>query len=261
MRETRKLPLAIVISIAGLAFGLPASAQDAPAQDTYQFSVTPYLWLASVHSMTQTPFALAPEVNSSVSAVQVLSKLEGVPVMGSFEARYGSLGFLGDVIHLPVSTNITTRNIFFEGGTATMRANTGTGIALYRWLEDPVQFADAGLGFRTWGFDMNLSLNPGQLPAAAVDRSAGWTDPLIGGRYHRELGNGLSLTAYGDLGGFGVAAHFDWQVVGTIDYTLNPSWDLHLGYRSLNFDITGSQGRFGFNVHLRGPIIAGTFRF
>ena len=67
--------------------------------------------------------------------------------------------------------------------------------------------------------------------------------------------------AYGDVGGFGVGAHSDWQVLGTIDYTLNPSWNLHLGYRSLNFDITGSEGRFGFNVHMRGPIFAGTFRF
>ena len=49
--------------------------------------------------------------------------------------------------------------------------------------------------------------------------------------------------------------------MGTVDYSLSPSWNLHLGYRSLNFDITGSEGRFGFNVHMRGPIIAGTFRF
>jgi len=75
MREARELLLAILISIAGFALVFPAaSAQDAPAPDTYQFSVTPYLWLASVHAMTQTPFALAPEVNSSVSAVQALSK-------------------------------------------------------------------------------------------------------------------------------------------------------------------------------------------
>jgi len=38
-------------------------------------------------------------------------------------------------------------------------------------------------------------------------------------------------------------------------------FSLHLGYRSLNFNITGSEGRFGFNVHMRGPILAGTFRF
>ena len=60
-----------------------------------------------------------------------------------------------------------------------------------------------------------------------MNSSAGWTDPLIGARYHRELGNGWGLTAYGDVGGFGVAAHTDWQVLGTIDYSLNPSWNLH----------------------------------
>src|SRR5437868_12667530 len=29
----------------------------------------------------------------------------------------------------------------------------------------------------------------------SVSRSDGWTDPLLGGRYHRELGNGFGLTA------------------------------------------------------------------
>ena len=135
------------------------------------------------------------------------------------------------------------------------------GIALYRVLEDPVQFADAGLGFRAWGFSSRVALNPGLLPGVSVTPSGGWTDPLIGARYHRELGNGFALTAYADVGGFGVGAHIDWQVLGTVDYSLSPSWDLHLGYRSLNFNITGSEGRFGFNVHMRGPIFAGTFRF
>ena len=51
------------------------------------------------------------------------------------------------------------------------------------------------------------------------------------------------------------------RCLGTIDYTLNPSWNLHLGYRDLNFNISGREGNFGFNVHMRGPLIAGTFRF
>ena len=252
--------LAIILSAIG-AGACPAVAQDVTTPSGYQFFVTPYLWLASVHATTMTPLEREPEVNSNVGVFQLLSHLDGAPFMGSAEARYGQLGFLVDAIHLPVSTNITTHDIFFRGGNAGLEANTGTGIALYRVIEDPVQFADAGLGFRAWGFSANLSLNPGLLRGAAVSRSAGWADPLIGARYHRDLGNGFGLTAYGDFGGFGVGAHVDWQVLGTIDYILNPSWNLHLGYRSLNFDITGSEGRFGFNVHMRGPIFAGTFRF
>jgi hypothetical protein len=236
-------------------------AQDAFSPGGYQFFVTPYLWLASVHATTKTPLAREPEVNSNVSTIDLLSHLDGVPVMGSAEIRYGPWGFLGDVIHLPVSTRITTRDVLFQGGDAAMRANTGTGVVLYRAFEDPVQYADAGIGFRAWGFSMNLNLNPGLLPGTSVNRSAGWTDPLIGGRYHRELGNGFGLTAYGDLGGFGVGAHIDWQLIGTVDYAPNPWLNLHLGYRSLNFNYQASGSNLGFNVHMRGPIIAGTFRF
>ena len=89
--------------------------------------------------------------------------------MGSAEVRYGSLGFLVDAIHLPVSTKITTRDVFFQGGNAALKADTGTGIALYRFLQDAVQFADGGLGFRAWGFSSNLALNPGQLEGQALN--------------------------------------------------------------------------------------------
>ena len=105
MRQTGKLVFAIVASIVVTASGPhAASAQDASAPGGYQFFVTPYLWLASVHSTTKTPLARVPDVNSNVSTIDLLSHLDGVPVMGSVEVRYGPFGFLGDVIHLPVST-------------------------------------------------------------------------------------------------------------------------------------------------------------
>ena len=60
----------------------------------------------------------------------------------------------------------------------------------------------------------------------------------------------------------GVGGHSDWQLIGTIDYTPTPWIDLHLGYRSLNFTYTASGGLgLGFDVHMRGPILAATFKF
>jgi hypothetical protein len=153
MRQICKLVIAVFASISGIACGLhAASAQDVSSPGGYQFFVTPYLWLASVHATTKTPLPQEPEVNSNVSTIDLLSHLDGAPFMGSLEARYGALGFLVDAIHLPVSTRITTHDIFFQGGNAALKADTGTGIALYRVLEDPVQFADAGLGFPPGGF-------------------------------------------------------------------------------------------------------------
>jgi hypothetical protein len=102
---------------------------------------------------------------------------------------------------------------------------------------------------------------PGLLAGQSVNRGSGWGDPLIGGRYHYDFGDGFGLTAYGDVGGFGVGAHVDWQLIGTIDYTLSSWINLHLGYRSLNFNYQASDSNLGFNVHMKGPILAGTFRF
>ncbi len=182
--------------------------------------------------------------------------------MGSIEIRDGSFGLLGDALHVPVSTNITTRNVFFNGGNTALITDTGTALLLYRALDAPTQYGDLGVGFRAWGFSANLSLNSGILPAQSVNRSASWVDPMIGGRYHYDFANGWGLTAYGDVGGFGVGAHSDWQLIGTVDYTPAPWINLHLGYRSLNFDYTASGGfDLGFNVHMKGPLLAATFKF
>ena len=63
-------------------------------------------------------------------------------------------------------------------------------------------------------------------------------------------------------GGFGLGAHSDWQVLGTVDYTPTPWLDLQLGYRSVNFNYTASGGlNLGFNTHMKGPILAATFKF
>jgi len=266
MQETYKFVFAalasgaVTLSVIGTG-PRPACAQDSTGPYGMQFFVTPYLWLAGINATIKTPLARAPEVNSSVGPFQLLGHLDGAPFMGAFEVRQGPLGFLGDVLHLPVSTSITTRNVFFQGGNAALKANMGTGLVLYRLVDQPTQFADAGLGFRAWSFSADLSLNPGLLAGQSVNRSAGWGDPLIGGRYHYDFGNGFGATAYGDVGGFGVGAHVDWQLIGTIDYTLNSWINLHLGYRSLNFNYDASNSNLGFNIHMKGPIFAGTFRF
>jgi hypothetical protein len=93
MRQTRKPILTIFASIAGVVSGLHAAcAQEASAPSEYQFFVTPYLWLASVHATTLTPLDRAPQVNSNVSTIDLLSKLKGAPFMGSFESSLRKLG-------------------------------------------------------------------------------------------------------------------------------------------------------------------------
>ncbi len=226
-----------------------------------QVIVTPYLWLAGINTAISTPLARAPVVDTSVGAFELLGHLNAVPFMGSAELRYGPFGVLGDAMHVPVGTNITTRNVYYSGGKAALTTNIGTGSLLYRVVDQPVQAIDGGLGFRSWGVTADLTLNGALLPTASLNRSGGWTDPLIVGRYHRDFGNGFGLTAYGDVGGFGIAAHADWQIVGTLDYALQPWLALRIGYRSLNVNYQAGGRPLGFNVHMKGPIIVASLRF
>jgi hypothetical protein len=252
----------LVIALALLAAGTrPAGAQDATLPGGMQIFVTPYLWLAGVYATTATPLARVPEVDSSLGPFELLGHLDGAPFMGSAEIRDGPLGLFFDVLHVPLHSNITTRNVLFQGGEAELTTNTGTALLLYRVLESPAQFADLGAGFRAWGFGANLELNPGQLAGQNVSRSSSWGDPLLAGRYHYDFNNGFGLSAYGDLGGFGVGAHTDWQLIGTVDYAVNSSINLHLGYRSLNFNYSADNSNLGFDVHMRGPLFAATFKF
>jgi hypothetical protein len=258
----------LVVTLALIGAGTrPARAQDATQPGGVQILFTPNLWLAGVNAAIKTPLPRVPEVNSSVGAFQLLGHLDAVPFLGGVEIHDGPFSLLGGAVHLPVSTSITTRNVFFDGGTAGLIANAGTATALYRALEQPTQYADLGVGFRAWAFTANLTLNPGILPGASATRSASWVDPLIAGRYHIDLPSGFlpsgfALTAYGDVGGFSLGAHSDWQLSGTIDYTPSPWIDLHLGYRSVNFNYQASGGfDLGFNVHIKGPMLNATFKF
>jgi len=65
--------------------------------------VTPYLWLSGIDSTIKTPLERAPQVDSNVTAIDLLSHLSAVPFMGSIEIRNGPLGLLGDALHVPVA--------------------------------------------------------------------------------------------------------------------------------------------------------------
>jgi len=268
MSFARSILACLVVTLALIGAGTrPAGAQETTLPGGVQILFTPNLWLAGVNAAIKTPLPRVPEVNAEVGAFQLLGHLDAVPFLGQIEIHDGPFSLVGGAIHLPVSTDITTRNVLFNGGNAGLIANTGTASLLYRVFEQPTQYVDLGVGLRDWDFTTNVTLNSGILPGQSFNRSVSWVDPLIGGRYHIDLPSGFlpsgfGLTAAGDVGGFGVAAHSDWRLEGTIDYTLKPWIDLHLGYRSVNFNYQASGGfDLGFNVHMKGPMLNATFKF
>jgi len=248
---------AVVIAAAIGTGGHPAGAQEFGQK--WEALVTPYLWMSWIDVGVNPSNRRIPSSSGTVDFGQLVEHLSWVPFMGAVEFRNGPYGVALDYIHAPARAGLTTRNIVFGGGTAGSTVDTGTAMFLYRPITQPDQYLDVGLGVRVWGFNGDIALNQGLLPAVNVSGGGAWADPLLAVRYHRELGNGFGATAYGDVGGFGLGAHIDWQVVGTIDYAFKPGIDLHGGFRSLNFNQSAPAA--GINVNMYGPIFAATFRF
>ena len=72
-------------------------------------------------------------------AVDVLSDLSAVPFMGSIEIRNGPLGLLGDALHVPLGTGITTPRDLFSGGHAERITDTGTALLLSGLSKGPTR--------------------------------------------------------------------------------------------------------------------------
>jgi hypothetical protein len=251
----RIVVVAILIGIGSF----PVRAQEASVQPQWQALVTPYLWMPWTGVGVNPSRERLPSASGTIDFGQLIDHMSWIPFMGSAELRNGDYGILFDYLHAPVRTGLNTPNILFGGAGVGGTIDTGSAMFLYRAFARPNQYLDLGAGARVWGFNTTLSLNQGLLRPVSITGGGAWADPMLSMRYHYDFGNGFGATAYGDVGGFGVAANVDWQVIGTIDYAYRSWIDLRAGFRSLNFDY--SLPRAGFDMHMYGPIIAATFRF
>ena len=87
----------------------------------------------------------------SAGAGEIISHINYGPFMGAAELRYGPFGILADGLHIPLGVPITTRNIFFSGGSSAVVLNVATGDFLYRLFERPGQTIDGGSRFSLVG--------------------------------------------------------------------------------------------------------------
>ncbi len=50
------------------------------------------------------------------------------------------------------------------------------------------------------------------------------------------LNDRLSLTGYGDIGGFGVGSDFTWQAIAALDWRVSEKSSASVGYRWIQID-------------------------
>jgi hypothetical protein len=247
-----------VAAILALGLAGQADAQEAAAGDAgWSFALTPYVWGASLKGDAGVIPGL-PVASVDASFSDIIDNAD-FAFMIAGEARRGRFAIVGDLSYLSLSADATTPGPLFGGASLDSKTFFATVAGMYRVHADERLSLDLGAGARIWYVDNEIDLRAGLLPARRVQDDETWVDPLIGARGTIRLGHGFSLSAAGDIGGFGVSSDLTWQVLGTLDYRFTDWLSVRAGYRHLEVDY--DRGGFVWDVRMSGPIVGATFRF
>jgi len=216
--------------------------------DEWKFKLAPYLlfpWMdgkAAVRGHT---------VDVNVSAGDIFSNLQ-IGAMGYFEARKGAWGFGADAMYMALGTTIDqpSADIDFNQG-----AYQFTGL---RALNEKV---DLTFGARWNVLQGRLGFKgPG---ATTVEDTKQWVDPTVGLQIHQPLGGRWHFGLVADIGGFGAASKFAWQVFPTVGINVGKKARIGFGYRALgmNYETGSGDTFFRYDVITSGPVIGMAFSF
>ena len=235
-----------------LLLAAPAAAQTSD----WSFALSPYLWLPGVSTSTETGRG---SVDVDTSASDAIAALD-FAFMGAAEARNGRWSLILDLVYSDLSSEADTPlGQLWRNAKVDTRLTAFTTYAGYRVFENEQAAVDLLGGARFFSLDLDLSLEPGLVPARSLDLSDTWADPVLGARARYDFTEAWFATVLGDYGGFGGGSNESWQLFASVGYQFNPRWSLQGGWRYLAVE-KEIDGR-DLEIDLSGPILGATFRF
>jgi hypothetical protein len=259
----RKREAVLAIGMALSAWALSSHAQEAsvpPAQarDGWQFSVTPYLWMAGQSGSLRIG-RIIPQQNVDASFSNIWRNLN-FGVMGTFEARKDRWGIIVDGFYVSVAK---TSDPILGGRLGTARGELDNGVlqvaGAYRVYQSDLIPVDVLAGLRYTNVNATLSLSPSELLPSGAQRGKGesWVDGLVGVRATWHFADKWSLMGYADVGAGGT--NYSWQFAGVLFWNITKNIDLTTGYRILAQDYNSSS--FYYNIRTAGPFAGARIRF
>lgn len=230
-----------------------SSAVLATADDKkWHFALIGYVWAAGAHGLSS-PRDPLPPVKLDLSFGDVMKAFK-FAFMGAAEARKDRLVFLGDLmwVHLGEDKGLTVRGHDFADVSIDSKTTAITALAGYRVVDKGPVTIDLLAGARLNGNKQAFDYT-GPLNNVSASLSKTWVDPIIATRIQAPLGNRVSASLYGDIGGFGIGSDLTWQAAGTVNYRINRNMWLGAGWRYFKINYDTSSG-FLYDVAQSGPI-------
>jgi len=178
---------------------------------------------------------------------------------GSIYARYHRWEFSADGLYLRVSKDAQLRGLLFGGAHIALKDAFSEQFIGYRLINCNEGFLSVFAGARYNYESGDFRLLGARLAGRRVSAETDWVDPVVGtsGRVH--LWKPVSFWAKSDIGGFGAASDFTWQVQGGLEIQVTRWLHSDIGWRYLKNDY--ESGGFTNKTELNGPYIETGFSF
>jgi hypothetical protein len=241
-----------------LMFSLQAHAATND-NDTWQFQLVPYAWLAGQNGTVATLPPLPPSDIDINFYDDIAGNINGA-IMLVGEARKGRYGLVMEIAYTDIEIEDPTPGPFFTLLTSRTESWLVSAAGFYRLTENQGAFLDLLGGVRYWSVDSTLSLQEGLLPARSISNKEDWFDPIIGLKGFSPLGDSrFFVSGFLVLGGFGVGSDFMWDANINLGYQWTETFSTTFGYRYLDVDY--EDGNFLYDVAQDGLILGLSWRF
>ena len=230
----------VVATIVAMVLMVGATAFAQEQESEWNWSVTPYAWLAGMKGDVGVKGINSP-VDDSFSDV-----LDALELSGSLtlDGNNGKWGVLSDVFFVKLESTEHTAIGRFKGEVEEWIISA---VPYYRIVSNEKMTLDLGAGARYINLDVEVTT-----PADKHSGSEEWADPLVMARLVVPVSEKCSVGLSGDIGG-GVESDLTWRLTAVGGYSLTENVDLLVGYRHLDVDY--SSGGTLFDTETSGAIL------
>lgn len=222
-----------VVGLMGSICCLPVMAEVGEPGSTWQFEVTPYLWLSTMPLHVDLGTSGANGANPPFPVADTSLDFAG---MVALEARKGLWGALVDAqyVRLGVTGSGAAAALTpFSSVDLTYTQQIWTFLGSYRLADGPVAVDLLG-GARYLNAKTDTEISALPLPGTiGGTRSKGWWDGVVGARALVPLDPKWSLLGYLDVGGGG--SELSWQAIAGASYRFSNETTFKFGYRYFSF--------------------------
>lgn len=213
-----------------LTSALPGASYAAESDpDKWHFTITPYLWVASIAGSTG-----ADGADSGIDTDYVflsLDNFEGAFFVGA-SASKGQWTFQTDLVYLNFADEFTIGSV---DTSIDLKGDIVEFSAAYSLQS--LEYTEFIFGLRRVAIGVDVS----QTPGPAGEGKQAWLDPIVGVRYARPFGNRWHAIARADVGGFGFSSDFTVNVFAGAGFNMTRHSSLFLGYRYLTLDFNEDE--------------------